>query len=277
MSNKLDYYNGTNEVPEGSFRISASSISKFFYDTRQWWGENLLEEEGFLSSTSSVLGTCVHYVAEMYGKNKEVSDEDKLEIEKYITQEASKNESIDAELIREQYKVMGENLINSFIISNPPTHQEEFMYKEILPGIGVGGSNDYFNEKTGTVADYKTTSSLTAPTSISYPYRLQLLVYAWLYQQRGFNVNRIQIVYVTRNTVGRVSEKTGKPMKDYPTTVKVLSEQVTEEDMEFIESVINIVADSVKTWKEKPELRYLLAQDYRLKEAPKKVEPIFKS
>jgi hypothetical protein len=45
----------------------------------------------------------------------------------------------------------------------------------------------------------------------------------------------------------------------------VLTEAVTPQWMEVIESTVNIITDSVTAWKQKPELRYLLAQDYRLK------------
>ena len=262
--NKLDYYNGKNEVPEGTFRISASSISKFFDHTRQWWGENLLGEEGFNSSTASVLGTCVHYVAEQYSKTRKITDADKAEIEAYIVQEAEKNPEVEADIVREQYKPMAEELVRNFLVSNMPTNSEDFMFEEILPGIGVGGSCDYYDEKTGTVGDYKTTGALNAPTYISKAYKWQLLVYAWLYRKQDLPVNRIKIIYVTRNTVGRVSEKTGKPMKDYPSTVTTITEEITDEDLDFIESIINQIAHSVQLWKTQPELHWALAQDFRL-------------
>jgi len=264
VTTRLDYYNGQNEVPAGSTRISASSIAKFFSKTTGWWRENLMGEEGFTNSTASILGTCTHFVAEEFARTGEV---DKDEIERYIAQfddeTVEENWELDTSLIRLQYPIMGMALVNNYLMENPPSTIEEFMYKEILPGIGVGGSCD--NRTNDCVVDYKTFGGLTAPSTISYEYKLQLLVYAWLYTQMGIKINQIRIVYITRNTVGRISEKTQKPMKDYPTTVTVINEVIEQKDLDFIESLIYLVSDSIDAWNKMPELRYLLAQDYRLK------------
>lgn len=263
VTTRLDYYNGTNEVPAGSTRISASAIAKFFSKTTSWWRENLMGEEGFTNSTSSILGTCTHFVGEEFATRGEV---DKDEIEKYIAQfddDLEENYEIDTSVIRLQYPIMGMALVNNYIMENPPSAVEDFLYEEILPKIGVGGSCD--NRTNDTVVDYKTFGGLTAPSTISYEYKLQLLVYAWLYTKKGIKINQVRIVYVTRNTVGRISEKTFKPMKDYPTTVTTVTEQIEQKDLDFIESLIYLVADSIDAWNKHPELRYLLAQDYRLK------------
>ena len=219
-------------------------------------------ESGFTGSTASVLGTCVHYCAERYASTQDVNSEDVAEIEAYIAQECSKDPSIESHVILANYKPMAESLIKTFVAKAIPTHTEEFMYKEILPGIGVGGSCDYY--RNGTIGDYKTTSALTAPKTISKAYKFQLLVYAYLFREQGLPADRIQIIYVTRNVTNRISEKTGKPMQDYPSQTTVLSEQITSEDMDFIESIIHLIAHSVDTWNKHPELRYLLAQDWRL-------------
>jgi len=261
---RLDYYNGENEVPAGSTRISASSFAKFFSSTTSWWRENLMNETGFTNSTSSVLGTCVHFVAEEYVRNNGVVD--KEEIERYIAQfdeDTEDNWDIDTSIIRLQYPIMGMALVNMYLIENPPSAIEEFLYEEILPEIGVGGSCD--NLTNDCVVDYKTFGGLTAPSTISYEYRLQLLMYAWLYTKKGIRINRIRIVYITRNNVGRISEKTLKPMKDYPTTVSVITEEITQKDLDFIESLIFLTSDSVDAWNKMPEFRYIIAQDYRLK------------
>ncbi len=116
-----------------------------------------------------------------------------------------------------------------------------------------------------TIVDWKTTSALSAPKVMSYQYKLQLLTYAWILRKQGHQINRIRIVYITTNVVGRVSETTGKPMKDYPTDVSVINEQITEEDMDMIGGLINVICHSVKRWQDVPTDRYLLAQDFRLK------------
>ena len=68
-----------------------------------------------------------------------------------------------------------------------------------------------------------------------------------------------------------MSEKTGKPLKDYPSEVSVVTEEVTQDNLDLIGSCLQLVAESVQTWHDKPELRHLLAQDLRLKPKPKPI------
>ena len=69
--------------------------------------------------------------------------------------------------------------------------------------------------------------------------------------------------------MNRVSEKTGKPLKDYPSVCTVLTEEVTAEGLALIGSCLTLIAESVNAWNMQPELRHLLAQDQRLKAKPK--------
>ncbi len=264
----LSYYNGENEIPAGTFRISASGVSRFFSETSNWWRENLLGEEGFTNSTASVLGTLVHRIAEQYAKNGTVTAQDKEEMEAYIESFTNPeydtfNPEIDASIIKYQYPIMGMALVNDYLIPNMPDQVEPFVYHEFKKGIGAGGSID--NVTGDCVVDYKTTGALNAPTSISFAYRLQLLTYAYLLRQQGTEISRIRIVYVTRNQVGRVSDKTGKPLKNYPCTVTTLTEQIEEKDFNYIEGILKLISESVEVWNKFPNSRYILAQDYRLK------------
>ena len=96
-------------------------------------------------------------------------------------------------------------------------------------------------------------------------YKVQLLTYAWIYRKLGVDIQNIRIVWITNNIVGRVSEKTGKPLKDYPSKVIPVTQVITNEDMEFIESYLKLIAETYLKAKECPELTYLLFSDYRLK------------
>jgi len=264
MANKLDYYNGENEVPEGTVRISASSIARFFTHTRQYWGELMLDEDGFTGSTSSVLGTVVHFIAEQYAKKQTLTAEDKQEIENYITQETAKDPDIDGNIIRTQYKIMAQNLVNEYLIHNMPTEVEPFVVEEVLPNIMVGGSID--NITGSTIVDYKTSSLKKLPDTIKFEYRLQLLTYAWVMRKKGTPIDRIRIVYVSRDQPGAISEKTGKQLKSYPSEVKVLTESIFEEDFEYIESIITLIAESIQAWQTTPNIRHLLCHDMRVKQ-----------
>jgi len=262
MANPLDYNNGEHIVPDGAFRISPSGIARFFTAPTAWWRENLLGEAGFEGSTASVLGTCVHYCAERYALTGTLSDEDKQHIEDYIDQESAKNSEVDPDIIRTQFKIMATNLINEYLIYNHPQEVEPFVVETILPNIMVGGSID--NITNNIIVDYKTSSLTKLPDTIKFEYRLQLLTYAWIKRKQGTPIDRIRIVYVSRDKPGKISDKTGKQLKSYPSQVKVLTENVTQEDFDYIEGIINLIAHSVQLWNEQPELRYALAKDWRL-------------
>ena len=287
MAINLEYYDGKNLMEEGAVRISASSIAMYITNTRQFWGQLMLGEQGFLSSTASVLGTITHGFAESYVVTGDV---DGTQMEDYIDAQCSINSEVDADIIRFQYPIMGPNLINSYVIPNPPTFVEEFLMEKLIPARGehgaiyVGGSCDNmtipgvaydanmssldyeYQGTPGIITDYKTTSTkeTSLPDRIPFGYKLQALVYAYLYGKRGIHVDRIRIVYVTRDDTGRVSPKTGKPLKQYPSTVKVLTETIVEEDYEMIEGIISVIADSIRVWQEQPKMRRLLAQDNRV-------------
>lgn len=263
MKNYFAYDNGEGVIPHDSFRISASQLSRFFTETHTWYREFLLNEEGFEGSTASHLGTIIHAIAASFIDGNYMGMDT---VNKYVN--GIENEGIDKKEILEQVKPMSEALINQYLRYNKPTHSEEFIYREILPGIIVGGSCDAYNEAYARVEDFKTTSQ-HIPKKFSKAYYMQLMTYAWIYREMGRPVESLRLIFVNRNITGRISEKTGRPLKDYPSTVHTTDHLITEEDFQIIENSIKLIADSVKMWKDRPELRYLLAQDYRLVEPRK--------
>jgi len=265
-------YNQGLSTTNGAFRISASQLSKFFDSTSQWYREHLLGEAGFEGSVNSHLGTVVHAAAAMYIDSKSIS---KSEIATYISSLDSLT-SEERQFIADQHKPMIEALVNQYLSTAHITESESFLFQEILPGIGVGGSCDAYDQHSASIIDFKTTSSKTPPTKFPRAYWFQLMTYAWLYKQQGKPVDYLKLIYVTTNEVGRISEKTGKPLQDYPSTVTILTEQVTAESLELIEGCIRLIADSVAYWQSHPEHRYLLAQDYRLKLPTKATPTLFK-
>lgn len=267
---KHDYFSynpGTGIIPEGDFRISASQVSRYFDSTTSWFREFLLGEEGFTGNTATELGTCVHAAAEMFVREGTIHND---AIEEYIE---NLGNDIDKRFIMSQYPGMASTLLAMYLEQNMPEKTELFLAKEIIPNIWAGGSIDNLTklpDGTYAIVDYKTTSSKTAPTKVARSYWFQQCLYVWLARHHGYQVNSFRLVYITTNELNRVSEKTGKPLKDYPSTVAVLEHLVTDTDIEIIENTVNLIAESVKAWKEQPEIRHLLAQDYRLKPKPKR-------
>lgn len=267
INHYFGYNTGSDILPENANRISPSQLSKFFDQTPTWYRENLLGESEFEGSTATEIGNCVHAAAQMYTETRAV---DFSLINRYV--ESISNPEVDKAVVSEQYPYMAEELVNSYLSVTKFVEPkcEEFVHYEILPNIFVSGSIDMYSSNLGgTITDWKTMGSLDSarlPTKFPRAYWFQQMTYAWILRKLGRPIEYCKLVYVTRSNVGRVSEKTGKPLKSYPSQVHVLTEPVTDEAMALIDGVINLVAESIQTWNDKPELRYLLAQDYRLKQ-----------
>ncbi len=257
---ELDYYDGMDQLPEGVFKISPSSFNTFMNRPHMWYREQVLGEGTFEGNTATVIGTLVHYVAEKVAKGEEVN---KAEITQYIANHED-NEDVDTVVVLRDYVAMAERLVNDYVLKNVPEHVEDFIKYHLGDGVWVAGSVDAFDN--GCIIDYKTYSSKTKPKSIPMNYRYQLLIYAYIYAQLGYAVDRIRLVYVNRNIDGGVSEKTGKPLKSYPPEVTVLTESIGKDDLAFIESVLFLCRDTYLESLAKPSLTYLLYRDYRLKE-----------
>lgn len=141
------------QIPGASFRISPSSIGKFFSYPTTWYKDNILGEKEFTASTSTVLGTVVHAVAESYAKGITLT---RPEIDKYITSMARKQKITDDPImvgkIQDAYPEMAMRLVNDYIKLNKPTEVEQQIYCPILDDIYVGGSCD---NRTGIEKYYK--------------------------------------------------------------------------------------------------------------------------
>ena len=260
-----NYYDGLDRIAEDNgstdfFKLSPSSAADFFLSTRQWYGQNLLGETYFTSSDSTILGTIVHYFAEQASLRLKPENPDKLVADYLSTQKVESPAEIQA-----LWKDMSNELIKGCIHGHPkPLATEQFMFHKLLPGIYVGGTTDAIvdlGNGTVSIRDYKTAS--TKPSGISYAYRLQAHIYAFLATHYlGHKVSQIELQFVTR------------PTKTLPCRHFSFTEPFTEENLATITDQLQLIAESVDFWNKNPDLRYLLAQDLRLKPQPKK-KPIF--
>lgn len=291
----LDYISGSSIIPKKAFGISPSQIYKFFDKPHEWYRSEMLGEKQFLGNTSSYLGTVVHFIANEFSKTKTVRkyfiyqylfeqlvpksiqnnliasnqqfvfDEhlDIEEMEDYL-KDNTDPEFVDVEYIFNNYKPMGNALIQFLRSSGIPQESEVLIAQEILENFYACGSTDAIKHKR-KVVDYKSTSDLTAKKTIPYNYKLQLLTYAWILKKRGYPIDTISIVWITHNQVNRISSDTGKPMKDYPTTVSEVSEIIDQQDFDFIESILKLISESVQATYDYPHLAHIIWKDYRLK------------
>jgi hypothetical protein len=278
---KYEYQKPGEPTPDPTvFRIQASSIASYADYTNKWFREKLLGESGFEGSTASVAGTCVHFLAQQFSTNGVVTPEDKEEVYEYIALETS--EMVDPDAVRTRITPMW-SALKEHLLTNPSSLDEPLVTITTQEaGVVIGGSIDSLVDLTspGTkytsldevvasghsfkIVDYKTTSAKSQVAKFSKAYKLQLLTYAKVLKELGVRVTEIELCYITQEHIGEISEKTGKQLKSYPSQVYTLTEAVTDESIEFIESLIKIIAKSVTLFVTKPELRGIIAQDWRL-------------
>lgn len=262
MTNPLVYV--TTKAPDDAvFKFSPSKFAKFIQSPHVWYRSEILGEDEFSHSTSTVIGTIVHYCAEQVAKGEDV---DQKMINEYVYS-LEVHDEYEPEVVLHQYIMMAECLVNDYVLDRQYLEIESEHITELRDGYFAGGKTDALEgEKTDCmITDYKSYNSKTKPKTIKADYKYQLLVYAVILRRLGYNVTRIRLVYVNRNIVGEISEKTGKQMKSYPPEVVVLTENITDEDMDFMESLLDLAIDTCEVSKAHPELAHVIWHDPRLK------------
>lgn len=262
MTDYFSYNSNDGSIPSDAFRISPSQLSHFLDSTSSWYHTQLLGEAGFQGNTASHLGNVVHAAAHMYSDTKSV---DKPALLDYIS--SISDPEVDKSLILSQMKPMIDTLINSFLSSNLGTHAELFISHKVSDKVYLGGSIDLYDQNKATVYDFKTMGSLDkarVPSKFPRNYYFQQLAYAYALIQQGYKVDYCKLVYISRDNTGRFSEKTGKPLKDYPSEVNIVTHEITQDDLDLIEGLLKVVSDSINLWYSNPEYRHILAQDSRL-------------
>lgn len=256
-------YVPTKTKNEGDFRISPSAFAEFITHPYKWYRSQVLEEKEFQYSTSTVIGTCVHYCAEQIAKDIPV---DVKVINEYIDS-LERHEDYDPQVVKDSYIAMAETLVNDYVNENSFLHVEHAVVSEVSKGFCIAGQADAIQgtPEDAMLVDYKTYNSKTKPKSIPIHYRYQLLVYAYGLSKMGIKVNRIRLVFVNRHIDGGVSEKTGRPLKSYPPEITVLTEVIEDDSLVFIKSMLDLAVESVEAAKKHPELTHVIFHDPRLK------------
>ena len=277
----LDYVPGNSVIPSDAFGISPSNVFKFFDKPHEWYNEQILGNTGFTGSTSTVLGTIVHYCAEQFATTQSVdkshiyqyianqccngiivpSNLEEEEIEEFLV-DNQHSDDIDASTILENYKPMGNAIISHLRSTGLPSRTEELISAEVIPGYYACGSADAVRGQT--LIDYKTCGPTGVKSTIPYNYKLQLLTYAWIYRQNGIPISSIQIIWINRPDVDRYG-KNGNRLKDYPAAATTVTLSVDDHDIDFIESLLKLISETVAHYRANPEQAYLLFKDYRLK------------
>ena len=240
------------ELPDDAvFKISPSQIDNFFSSPVVWYKEQILGQKVFDSSSSTVLGTIIHAVAEAYAKSESTSRD---EIEEYLL--TISNPDVDKNLIRDLYPMMAEALINEYVSTNPPTEVEYQTLAHVKDGVYVGGTvdNRTGTRESSTIVDYKNVSTKPKTDSIPFGYKIQMLAYAYADRERGIDTDRIRLVYTVR------------PTKTLPVRVFVVNHMIQESDWVLIEQTLNLIAESVLAVRNDPSITHLIFKSMNLKQ-----------
>ena len=119
--------------------------------------------------------------------------------------------------------------------------KEEYLKQELsclsdeLKDYYLSGKADLYNELENKIVDFKTTSSFKFVKKEFEDYRMQLLMYAWLFRKIGFNVDKGEIIAILRDW-----QKTkAKIDKSYPQLqVQKVKFNFSEDDFDYIENFI---------------------------------------
>jgi len=262
MTNPLVYV--STPIPEdGVLKISPSAFAKFIQSPHTWYRSEILKEDGFTHNTSTVIGTCVHYCAEMVAKQEMV---DPKIIEEYVNS-LEEHEDYDRAVVLHQYVLMAECLVNDYVLERSFLEVETQHVGKLPHHYYAAGTLDALEgtKDDCMIVDYKTYHSKTTPKAIPAHYKYQLLVYAFILRQKGYNPTRIRLAYVNRHIEGEISDKTGKQLKSYPPAVTVLTETLVPEDFDFIQGLLELCVDTCEVSKKHPELNHVVWHDPRLK------------
>lgn len=269
-----DYYDGSDKRPEGSFRISPSGVSRFFSEKTQWYREELLgEDKKFTGSSATLLGEICHFAAEKVAECKihkvpYASDKLHQAINAHIAKYTS-NDEYDTDMVEANWKNMAEILVKDFVLESNTCVTEKYIQHELLPGVYVAGTMDAITSSSPTdvtdgtieslkkavgvltVRDFKTSSKL--PSSFTYAYKLQAYSYCYMLRKMGINITSTELCFAVR------------PTKTLPVRSKKFVIPFDDQAYNFIEGILKLIAESVQTFKDWPDMQYLLACDFRLK------------
>lgn len=238
---------------DGFHKISPSSISKFFDYPRLYFEENIQDKpQSFQGNTATTLGTICHCIYEAVTKNIEIS-RDWINGQLFQYNEVRPELELDLNDIMINYPLITGEVVNNYILKSNANliKAEEQVLVKVDDGIYLGGTCDRIEDDC--IVDFKTVATKPNENQIPFNYKIQLLAYAYAFREKGYDINRIRIVYGV------------KPTKTLPARCFVVTEQIGDAEEKLINDTIKLIAESVIICKNQPELTYLIFKSYDLK------------
>ena len=237
-----------------TYLISPSMISKFFDYPKSWYDEEYLgTEKSFHGNTSTVIGTICHHIYECVSLGKPVSrDEINNDLIQYMQEHP--NPDVDITEVMDGYPKVAKEVVNTYLIPLGKLNNVKCEFPVVAKvdkGIYVGGTCDRL--EGDIVCDYKTVNKMPNKIAIPFGYKIQLLSYAYGLKQQGVDVNYIRIIYGV------------KPTKTIDARCVVVTEQVDDTMWTLIDDTLKLIAETIHTVREHPEMAYLLFKSYEIK------------
>lgn len=218
--------------------LSPSQISRYFSDPWAWYNEQVLGKQGFIGNEASMIGSICHYIYKEMSENNGDVDigmmHDKIsdDLFAYINEH---HLEIDVHRVLDGYRdVCNEVLKYIRRDSDRPVFCECSRKMELSNGIWLSGTIDRWEPTTGRVCDYKTVSKKPNVDYIPLNYKLQLLSYVKLLLNAGEFPKTINIIYGV------------KPLKTIGARWFLVQEDVTQRDIDWINSIYDNVVRSIE-------------------------------
>lgn len=128
--------------------------------------------------------------------------------------------------------------------------KENKLFVDMGDGYTLSGIFDLYDDATGTVTDYKTTSCWKVIFGETEDWRLQTLTYCWMLRKTGFDAHRGEIVALIKDHSKREAAK----RDDYPKHPVVKYEwDFTDDDFAFIEDRLQKWFGAVRIQEGRPD------------------------
>ena len=211
------------DVSKGKVNISPSGLYTYFNNSGLWYRRNILKTDRLKPNTNLVFGSIVHSLFEAEYQNQEVSIAD---VDDYL-ERGNYGDTVDSWYINNNFEEAKE-VVKEFLKDRPkPDKFEEQVLFEPISGYTIGGTFDGIYGST--IFDIKTTTSNSSSMKLHHKY--QMMCYVFALEANGYEkFETIEIIqFVKGDSVGKISEKTGKIIGVKKPTISVLIEPITDE------------------------------------------------
>lgn len=116
------------------------------------------------------------------------------------------------------------------------TQLQEQWFSVSVGDYELSGIFDLYDQSTGTVTDWKTTSCWTVLLGDFERWRMQTLIYCWMLRKKGFDARRGEVVALLRDH----SQRKARTDRDYPKhPVFTIGWDFTSEDFAYAENHVD--------------------------------------